>query len=344
MKRSRSLQLLAFVCSAELILPHAVAKPTLKVKGAKSIRNEKVCTGANHQNNCTWTADDLKTTFDYGTEIPDKLVRSAVHNTIAGAEATPKVDIPDGTTGMPAANGSFEVGFTWNAACEALDLPSHFVIVSNKPANDPNRFKRGERDQDGVLFTLKCNKPQPKPKAGGGGYYYVPPSQEPSFVPVQFGLLNLDVDASHNILLGTSSIQGWMVSPPLPAGVNLSPGEFKSFETTVTVPAKTPVGQQERLTLTSLFEDDLSAQSSDSVFVVVSEIGACCGPDELCDELSPASCAGLGWIFHGDGTTCDRVSCLPAVPAMSQVGIMLLAVFTLVGIALTFGRRRAVRA
>ncbi len=318
------------VLTITVVTSVACADPILQRKGAKIVRKTKLCPT---QDNCFWTAEELKKTFNYSVtgSDPDKLVRSADYRVFSAAtDDPPRQDIPI----TPSATGSFDVKFPWDLECETQQGLFLLVCVANDVHGVHN-------DCESVDYTLTCRKSLPKPRVGGEEYYYVPPSGTPSVVPVTFELANLDL-VSHTVNLQSGATQpSWTIDPPIPSSVVLGPAESIEIAFGVTVPGGTPNGGQDAITLTATFADDPLAQSAATNTVVVAPNGACCGV-EACLDTSAAECASLlaPWNYQGDGTTCAEVSCV-RIPAVSTWGVAILGLLLVTACTIILQRKHS---
>jgi len=87
--------------------------------------------------------------------------------------------------------------------------------------------------------------------------------------------------------------------------VTLTAGELRILETTVTVPAKTPAGQQETRTLTATFQGDPPATAhTTTIKMAVEKFGACCFEPASCMDLAEPDCKTVRGLYRGDGTLC----------------------------------------
>jgi LPXTG-motif cell wall-anchored protein len=70
-------------------------------------------------------------------------------------------------------------------------------------------------------------------------------------------------------------------------------------------------------------------------------LGACCYPDGTCsDSLTQAECEAQGGTYMGDGTDCAHVDCVPAIPTLTEWGLIIFGVVLLGFITWVFFKRK----
>jgi len=88
--------------------------------------------------------------------------------------------------------------------------------------------------------------------------------------------------------------------------------------------------------------DDLAPSGTSGVIyrIVAPPTGACCTLRSGCQELTQEECDLDGGTYQGDGVACGSVSCPPPIPAVSEWGLVVLALVALVLGSLMFARGR----
>ncbi len=98
---------------------------------------------------------------------------------------------------------------------------------------------------------------------------------------------------------------------------------------------------------------DPQPQSLDLSFCITGglpQTGACCFPDGTCSDITEIDCNAQGGVFVGAGTQClgdndgngvdDACEEAPAIPTLSQWGILLLALLLLSAVTVAMVRKR----
>jgi hypothetical protein len=264
----------------------------------------KACGGAQWNDVCAWTADELKVTCQisadtaYGRQI--SMVDQQVENGNFAPPATPP------NPALPAATTTvmfkYTTGKTLN--CDTMETVTLTVRASQTAGTAGDKAPGTASASKVIQFELHCDKcAQQKSKTDGNGSSFVPQNQHDQHVTVEFATINLDV-VPRRVNLTVANALGWSISPPIPAFVNLAPGEDRAFRIDVTVPAGT---------LPGVFND----------LALISELDGVAG--------DPPSAAVA------------RIMVIPGIPVLSGYSLVLLAVL-LAGAAIWYLRKQQVMA
>ncbi len=98
----------------------------------------------------------------------------------------------------------------------------------------------------------------------GNGATTISAPEADTDVMIQFVVLNLQSEPDL-IELYPSSTQPWLITPPFPSDILLGPDESEEFFVNVTVPAGTPAGVENIITLSAEGPDGLAVSANDTV-------------------------------------------------------------------------------